>query len=93
MPLLSSICTPSTPTIHTYAHTDNGLYVQRVFLGLLESGVSPCFVAIIALWYKPREQAVRMGYWYSACGIFSMFSGAINYGLGSAGGPHAWRYM
>ncbi|BEJ14470.1 hypothetical protein CspHIS471_0402370 [Cutaneotrichosporon sp. HIS471] len=68
-----------------------GLYAQRVFLGLLESGVSPCFVAIIALWYKPREQAVRMGYWYSACGIFSMFSGAINYGLGRAGGPHAWK--
>jgi Na+/melibiose symporter-like transporter len=62
-----------------------------VFLGLLESGVSPCFVAIVALWYKPREQAVRMGYWYSACGIFSMFSGAINYGLGSAGGDHAWK--
>jgi Na+/melibiose symporter-like transporter len=64
-----------------------------VFLGLLESGVSPCFVAIVALWYKPREQAVRMGYWYSACGIFSMFSGAINYGLGSAGGDHAWKNM
>jgi MFS family permease len=72
-------------------HNFPGLVVQRVFLGLLESGVSPCFVAIVALWYKPREQAVRMGYWYSACGIFSMFSGAINYGLGSAGGDHAWK--
>lgn len=67
--------------------------MQRFFLGLAESVVSPLFVAITALWYKPMEQAVRMGIWYSATGIFSMFSGAINYGLGSSGDVHAWKNM
>lgn len=70
-----------------------GLYVQRVFLGLLESAVSPCCVAITALWYKPQEQAKRMGIWYSATGIFSMFNGLINFALGSSGDAHAWKYM
>lgn len=74
-------------------HSYQGLYVQRFFLGLLESAVSPCFVAVTALWYKPQEQAVRLGIWYSATGIFSMFSGAINYGLGSSGNAHAWKFI
>lgn len=55
--------------------------------------MSPCFVAITALWYKPREQAARFAIWYASTGIFSMFSGAVNYGLGSAGSDHAWKYM
>lgn len=55
--------------------------------------VSPLFVHITALWYKPQEQATRLGIWYSATGIFSMFSGAINYGLGSTGNAHAWKYI
>lgn len=80
--------------ILTVVVTDyKGLYVQRVFLGLLESAVSPCFVAITALWYKPQEQAKRMGIWYSATGIFSMFNGLINFALGSSGDAHAWKYM
>ncbi|KAL7423621.1 hypothetical protein Q5752_001202 [Cryptotrichosporon argae] len=69
-----------------------GFYVQRIFLGLLESVVSPAFVAVTALWYKPHEQAVRLGIWYSATGIFSMISGAINYGLVKSGGAaHGWK--
>lgn len=46
-----------------------GFVAQRFFLGLLESAVSPAFVAVTALWYKPQEQAVRLGIWYSATGV------------------------
>ncbi|GAA5953621.1 hypothetical protein JCM21900_003365 [Sporobolomyces salmonicolor] len=71
-----------------------GLVVQRVFLGVLESSVSPGFVMITTQWYKKSEQAARLGIWYSATGIFSAFSGVVNYGLGSAGGSLAtWKYM
>ncbi|KAK4685959.1 MFS transporter, ACS family, allantoate permease, partial [Tremellales sp. Uapishka_1] len=48
-----------------------GLVVQRVFLGLLESAVSPAFVAVTCLWYKPSEQTTRLGIWYSATGVRS----------------------
>ncbi|KAF8913623.1 major facilitator superfamily domain-containing protein [Mucidula mucida] len=52
-----------------------GLVIQRIFLGIVESAVSPGFVAITALWYTKEEQATRLGIWYGATGIFSMFSG------------------
>ncbi|GAA5832926.1 hypothetical protein JCM3766R1_000359 [Sporobolomyces carnicolor] len=71
-----------------------GLVVQRVFLGVLESSVSPGFVMMTTQWYRKSEQASRLGIWYSATGIFSAFSGVVNYGLGKAGGSLApWKYM
>ncbi|BGP49813.1 hypothetical protein JCM10450v2_005718 [Rhodotorula kratochvilovae] len=71
-----------------------GLVVQRVFLGVLESSISPGFVLITSQWYKKSEQAARLGIWYSATGIFSAFSGIVNYGLGSASGSFApWKRM
>ncbi|ESK87984.1 mfs [Moniliophthora roreri MCA 2997] len=66
----------------------------RVFLGIVESSVSPGFVLITSLWYTKEEQTSRVGFWYASTGIFSMFSGVVNYGLGHAGGPLAtWKYM
>lgn len=38
-----------------------GLVVQRVFLGVLESSVSPGFVLLTTMWYKRSEQATRLG--------------------------------
>ncbi|KDE05482.1 hypothetical protein MVLG_04171 [Microbotryum lychnidis-dioicae p1A1 Lamole] len=72
-----------------------GLVAQRVVLGALESSVSPGFVLITGQWYRKSEQATRLGIWYSATGIFNVFSGVINYGLGSAGGGSLapWKYM
>ncbi|KAI5477384.1 hypothetical protein MNV49_006451 [Pseudohyphozyma bogoriensis] len=74
--------------------TYQGLVVQRVFLGVLESAVSPGFVLLTSQWYTKSEQATRLGIWYSSTGLFSIFSGVVNYGLGSAGGSLApWKYM
>jgi MFS family permease len=50
-------------------HNFGGFVAQRFFLGLMESAVSPAFVTVTCLWYKPSEQAVRMGIWYSATGV------------------------
>lgn len=72
-----------------------GFYAQRFFLGFLESGVSPMFMLIVGGWYKKREQALRMGAWYSATGYVSMVSPLINYGLGhiDGGSLSPWQYM
>jgi MFS family permease len=67
-------------------HNYEGFVAQRFFLGLAESAVSPAFVTVTALWYKPQEQATRLG-------IFSMVSGVINFGLGHTGGAHAWKSL
>jgi len=37
------------------------LYIQRFFLGFLESGISPLFMLIVGSWYRKNEQALRMG--------------------------------
>ncbi|PWN47045.1 MFS general substrate transporter [Violaceomyces palustris] len=75
-----------------------GLVAQRFFLGFVESAVSPGFVLITRMWYKRDEQPVRLGIWYSATGLFSIFSGLVNYGLGKAGSQPGskladWKYM
>lgn len=69
-----------TPVCYTW----QALFVQRFFLGFVESSVSPGFVFVTSSWYRREEQAVRIGIWYSATGIFSIFSGVVNYGLGKA---------
>ncbi|KXJ85647.1 MFS transporter [Microdochium bolleyi] len=70
------------------------LYVQRFFLGFLESGVSPMFMLVVGGWYKRNEQALRMGVWYSATGYVSIIAPLINYGLGHiSGGLSPWKYM
>lgn len=48
--ILTSACT-----------TWQALYVQRFFLGFLESGISPLFMLIVGSWYRKNEQALRMG--------------------------------
>lgn len=88
--LLWAACLMCTAAVTTY----QGLYVQRFFLGALESGVSPAFMLVVGSWYKKQEQALRMGAWYSCTGYVSMISPLINYGLGHiTGSLSPWRYM
>ena len=51
-----------------------GFFAQRFFLGMIESGVSPMFMLIVAGFYKKHEQAVRMGIWYCS----SQFTNHLN---------------
>jgi MFS family permease len=72
-----------------------GFYLQRFFLGFLEAGVSPIFMLIVGNWYKKREQALRIGVWYSATGYAAAVSPLVNYGLGHITGGRltSWHYM
>jgi MFS family permease len=75
--------------------TWQGFWTQRFFLGFLEAGIPPIFMLIIGSWYTKREQAMRMGIWYSSTGYTSIVSPLINYGLGhiTAGSLSPWQYM
>ncbi|KAH8898870.1 MFS general substrate transporter [Thozetella sp. PMI_491] len=78
----------------TQCHNFQGLYAQRFFLGLLESGISPMFMIVVSSWYKKNEQALRMGMWYCCTGYVSCVSPLINWGLGQIhGGVSSWPYM
>ncbi|KAJ7288245.1 MFS general substrate transporter [Mycena rebaudengoi] len=90
--LIWGVITMLTVVCTNYA----GIVAQRVFLGIIESAVSPGFLLLTGLWYKREEQPSRIGFWYSATGLFSIFSGAVNYGIGKAaqGAPlSAWKYL
>ncbi|PGG96397.1 hypothetical protein AJ80_09833 [Polytolypa hystricis UAMH7299] len=84
------VCLMTTAACKTW----QALYVQRFFLGFLESGISPMFMMIVGGWYLKPEQAMRMGAWYSATGYVSSVSPLINYGLGHIRGALSpWQYM
>ncbi|KAK9900523.1 MFS general substrate transporter [Cystobasidium minutum MCA 4210] len=71
-----------------------GITAQRFFLGFVEAAVSPAFVAISTMFYTKREYSARIGFWYSATGIFSMFSGVLNYALGTINSSIAtWKIL
>ncbi|KAF1924831.1 allantoate permease [Didymella exigua CBS 183.55] len=71
-----------------------GLYAQRFFLGVLESGVSPMFMIIVGSFYQKDEQAFRMGVWYSFGGFTAIISPVLNYAFGRAESSLAnWKLM
>lgn len=47
------------------AHNFAGLLVTRILLGFFEAGVAPTFIAVTQMWWRRREQPVRLGAWYA----------------------------
>ncbi|CAK7217434.1 hypothetical protein SCUCBS95973_003150 [Sporothrix curviconia] len=71
-----------------------GLATQRVFLGLLEGGISPIFMLVIGSWYTKSEQALRAGLLWSISGYAAFVSPFVNYGIGHINGKlTSWKYM
>ncbi|KAK1954544.1 major facilitator superfamily transporter [Colletotrichum sublineola] len=64
------------------AHNFGGLMAARFFLGAFEASVAPSFVAITQMWWRRREQTLRISYWYAMNGFTNMFGSLITYGLG-----------
>jgi MFS family permease len=56
----------------TAAHNFRGLLATRFVLGAFEASVAPSFVAVTQMWWRRREQTVRISYWYAMNGITNM---------------------
>jgi MFS family permease len=80
-----------TATVTTY----QGLYVQRFFLGFVESVIPTGFMCIISGFYTQDEQALRQSWWFSSTGLFTIIGGALNYGFAqiSSGALKRWQYI
>jgi len=80
-----------TAAVTTY----HGLYVQRFFLGFVESIIPTGFMCIIAGYYTQEEQALRQSWWLSSTGLFTIVGGALNYGFAqiTAGALKRWQYI
>ncbi|KAL8943736.1 MAG: hypothetical protein Q9211_000885 [Gyalolechia sp. 1 TL-2023] len=72
-----------------------GLFVQRFFLGFVESIVPTAFMCIIASYYTQKEQALRQSWWFSATGGWTIIGGALNYGFAqiTGGSLKRWQYI
>ncbi|KAI0684268.1 MFS general substrate transporter [Cytidiella melzeri] len=71
-----------------------GAIAQRFFLGLVESAVAPGFVLLCSMWYTKSELPLRLSIWFSAIGIFNIFTNIINFAIGHAHGSLSpWKYM
>ncbi|RQM08415.1 hypothetical protein DH86_00000433, partial [Scytalidium sp. 3C] len=75
--------------------TWRGLYVQRFFLGFVESIIPTTFMCIISSFYTQKEQALRQSWWFSSTGLFTIIGGALNYGFGQiqGGSLKRWQYI
>ena len=65
----------SDPFLLPLSMIPNSLILElgRIFLGLVESSVSPGFVRLTKNFYTRSEAPPRLGFWYSATGLFSIF--------------------
>lgn len=72
-----------------------GLYVQRFFLGFVESIIPTGFMCIVSGYYTQSEQSLRQSWWFSSTGLFTIIGGALNYGFAqiTSGQLRRWQYI
>ena len=59
-----------------------GIATIRFLMGIFESGIVPCSVHVVGIWYKRSEQAPRQIIWYLLVSIASLCGGLLSYGAG-----------
>ncbi|KAJ7446263.1 MFS general substrate transporter [Mycena galericulata] len=72
------VCVASTAAAKNF----QGLITARFFLGLFEATVAPCFITITQMWWRRREQTMRLSLWYAMNGCTGMVGSLLTYGLG-----------
>ncbi|KAL6406679.1 hypothetical protein AUP68_09480 [Ilyonectria robusta] len=63
------------------AHSFESLLVARFWLGAFEASIAPSFIAITQMFWRRREQPLRMSYWYAMNGFTNVFGSLITWGL------------
>jgi MFS family permease len=81
--------------LHAAAYNYAGLVACRIFLGILEGGLTPAFILVTGRFYTRKEQVIRTSWWFSANATAQILGGGIAYGLLSqpAGPLQTWRTM
>ncbi|KFA69925.1 hypothetical protein S40285_03902 [Stachybotrys chlorohalonatus IBT 40285] len=70
-----------TLTLMAAANNFQSLLIARFFLGAFEASIAPSFVAITQMFWRRREQPLRMSYWYAMNGFTNMFGSLITWAL------------
>ncbi|KAJ7594767.1 major facilitator superfamily domain-containing protein [Mycena floridula] len=59
-----------------------GLLASRFFLGIFEATVAPAFITITQMWWRRREQTMRLSIWMAMNGGTGMVGSLLAWGLG-----------
>ncbi|PWY90603.1 MFS transporter [Aspergillus sclerotioniger CBS 115572] len=72
-----------------------GLFVQRFFLGFVESVIPTGFMTVVSGYYTQQEQSLRQAWWFSGTGWFTIIGSALNYAFGQidSGSLRPWQYI
>ncbi len=73
-----------------------GLLIARAALGIAEAGLFPGIIFLHTFFYRPEEQAFRLGLFTSVIGLSGAFSGLLATGisfLNGRGGLYGWQYL
>ncbi|KAL7655581.1 hypothetical protein ACMYSQ_007522 [Aspergillus niger] len=72
-----------------------GLFVQRFFLGFVESVIPTGFMTVVSGYYTQDEQSLRQAWWFSGTGWFTIIGSALNYAFGQidSGSLRPWQYI
>lgn len=57
------------------------LVTVRFLLGAFESTISPSLILMTSMWYKRKEQPIRVGFWYIGVGVASIIGSLISFGF------------
>lgn len=68
------------------ANDFKSLLATRFFLGIFEATVAPCFIAITQMWWRRREQTLRLAIWFAANGATGIVGSLISWGIGHING-------
>ncbi|KAG2222458.1 hypothetical protein INT45_013371 [Circinella minor] len=71
--------------------TGQGLMACRFFLGVAESGLYPGALFYLSKWYTKRQQAFRIGLFYSSSTLAGAFGGVLAYGISFMDGLRGLR--
>ncbi|KAG7140377.1 putative transporter like protein [Verticillium longisporum] len=63
------------------ARSFRSLLVARFLLGAFEASVAPSFIALTQMFWRRREQPLRMSFWYAMNGFTAMFGSLMTWGL------------
>ncbi|KAL7904995.1 major facilitator superfamily domain-containing protein [Trichoderma velutinum] len=75
--ILWGLCLALNSVCKTYA----SLVALRVLLGIFEACVSPSMIIISCMWYKRREQPLRIGFFCGTVGLGIIIGAICSYGF------------
>ena len=64
-----------------FARNFAGLLTCRFFLGVFEAGLFPGLIYYTSLWYPKKQQAIRVGIFWSFSALAGAFGGVFAYGI------------